>query len=95
MSLEVAIYVSASLSGSLKYVAMSTGAFGRVASEARLSLDDGPLDKMVLARLAPIVPALVIYYGIVPALGVTGAEAEGDSRTVPIQDRAGAVRAQS
>ncbi len=50
--------------------------FGRVASEARLSLDDGPLDKMVLARLAPIVPALVIYYGIVPALGVTGSEAE-------------------
>ena len=52
---------------------------GKVASEARLSLDDGPLDKMVLARLAPIVPALVIYYGIVPALGVTGAEAEAEA----------------
>ena len=50
--------------------------FGRVASEARISLDDGPLDKMLLARLAPIVPALVVYYGIVPALGVTGSEAE-------------------
>ena len=44
---------------------------GRVASEARISLDDGPFDKMVLGRLAPIVPALVVYYGIVPALGVT------------------------
>ena len=49
---------------------------GKVASEARISLDDGPFDKMVLARLAPIVPALVIYYGIVPALGVTRSEAE-------------------
>ena len=49
---------------------------GRVASEARISLDDGPFDKMVLGRLAPIVPALVVYYGIVPALGVTRSEAE-------------------
>ena len=51
-------------------------AIGRVASEARISLDDGPFDRMVLGRLAPIVPALVVYYGIVPALGVTRAEAE-------------------
>ena len=49
---------------------------GKVASEARVSLDDGPFDKMVLGRLAPIVPALVVYYGIVPALGVTRSEAE-------------------
>ena len=49
---------------------------GKVASEARISLDDGPFDKMVLGRLAPIVPALVVYYGIVPALGVTRSEAE-------------------
>ena len=55
---------------------------GKVASEAQISLDDGPFNRMVLRRLAPIVPALVVYYGIVPALGVTrsevqaGAEAE-------------------
>lgn len=50
--------------------------FGRVASEARISIDGGPLDRTVLLRLAPIVPALVVYYGIVPALGVTRSEAE-------------------
>ena len=49
---------------------------GKVASEAQFSLDDGPLNRMVLRRLAPIVPALVVYYGIVPALGVTESEAE-------------------
>lgn len=50
--------------------------FGKVASEARISIDGGPLDRTVLLRLAPIVPALVVYYGIVPALGVTQSEAE-------------------
>ena len=50
--------------------------FGKVASEARISIDGGPLDRTVLVRLAPIVPALVVYYGIVPALGVTQSEAE-------------------
>ena len=50
-------------------------AIGKVASETRIPLDSGPFDKRVLARLAPIVPALVVYYGIVPALGVTRSEA--------------------
>ena len=50
-------------------------AVGKVAAETRISLDSGPFDKKVLARLAPIVPALVVYYGIVPALGVTRSEA--------------------
>ena len=50
--------------------------FGKVASEAHISIDGGPLDSTVLLRLAPIVPALVVYYGIVPALGVTQSEAE-------------------
>ena len=49
---------------------------GRVASEARIAIDDGPLNQKVLLRLAPIVPALVVYYGIVPALGVTETEVE-------------------
>ena len=58
-------------------------ALGRVASEAQVSLDQSPFDRTVLRRLAPIVPALVVYYGIGPALGVlrldteaTGTEAE-------------------
>ena len=49
---------------------------GRVASEAHIAMDDGPLNQKVLLRLAPIVPALVVYYGIVPALGVTRTEVE-------------------
>lgn len=54
---------------------------GRVASEAQISLDDGLLNRNVLRRLAPIVPALVVYYGIVPALGVTQSEAEAGTET--------------
>ena len=54
---------------------------GRVASEAQISLDDGVLNRNVLRRLAPIVPALVVYYGIVPALGVTQSEAEAGTET--------------
>ena len=51
-------------------------AVGKVAAETRIALDKSLFDKAVLSRLAPIVPALVVYYGIVPALGVTRAEAE-------------------
>ena len=49
---------------------------GMVASGTQISLDQSPFDKTVLRRLAPIVPALVVYYGIVPALGVTRSEVE-------------------
>ncbi len=51
-------------------------AVGTVASETQVPLDNRLLDQTVLRRLAPIVPALVVYYGIVPALGVTQSEAE-------------------
>ena len=71
----VALLVLAALADWMKSRVIAK-ALGKVASEARISLDDGPFDKMVLARLAPIVPALVIYYGIVPALGVTRSEVE-------------------
>ena len=56
--------------------------FGKVASEARISLDESPFDTTVLRRLAPIVPALVVYYGIVPALGLvrTGAGAAAEAQ---------------
>lgn len=46
-------------------------ALERVASEAQVSLDQSPFDRTVLRRLAPIVPSLVVYYGIVPALGAS------------------------
>ena len=71
----VALLVLAALADWMKSRVIAK-TLGKVASEARISLDDGPFDKMVLARLAPIVPALVIYYGIVPALGVTRSEVE-------------------
>ena len=51
-------------------------AVGKVASETEIALEKSFFDKRVLSRLAPIVPALVVYYGIVPALGVTRSEAE-------------------
>ena len=51
-------------------------AVGRVTSEAEIAFDKSLFDKNVLGRLAPIVPALVVYYGIVPALGVTRSEVE-------------------
>ena len=56
--------------------------FGKVASEARISLDESPFDTTVLRRLAPIVPALVVYYGIVPALGLMrlGPEAAAEAQ---------------
>ncbi|MYB07544.1 MAG: mechanosensitive ion channel [Gemmatimonadetes bacterium] len=58
-----------------------TRTVGRVASEAQIPLDDGPLNTTVLLRLAPIVPAIVVYYGIVPALGVTQSEVEAGTET--------------
>ncbi len=54
-----ALVVLAALAGWMKSRIIAQ-TFGTVASEAEISLDDGPFDKMVLGRLAPIVPALVV-----------------------------------
>ncbi|MCY4397973.1 MAG: mechanosensitive ion channel [Gemmatimonadetes bacterium] len=64
--------------------------FGKVASEARISLDESPFDTTVLRRLAPIVPALVVYYGIVPALGLmrTGIEAVAEAQLLMLASTA-------
>ena len=42
--------------------------FGKVASEARISLDDGPFDKMVLGRLAAAYITLTIARTLVAVL---------------------------
>ena len=53
-----------------------TKALGKVTAETPIPFDESLLDTRVLSRLAPIVPALVVHYGIIPALGVTPSEAE-------------------
>ena len=50
--------------------------FGRVAARTRSSWDDRIAERKVVQRLAHVVPALVVYLGIGPALGVTAAEVE-------------------
>ena len=47
--------------------------FGRVAARTRSSWDDRIAERKVVQRLAHVVPALVVYLGIGPALGVTAA----------------------
>ncbi len=47
-------------------------AFARVAARTRSQWDDRIADRKVLARLAHVVPALVVYLGIGPALGMSG-----------------------
>lgn len=51
------------------------GAIRRVAARTRSSWDDRVIERKVFARLAHIVPAAIVYYGIGPVLGVTPAEA--------------------
>ncbi len=47
--------------------------FGRVAARTRSSWDDRIAERKVVQRLAHVVPALVVYLGIGPALGVAAA----------------------
>ncbi len=53
-----------------------TGAARTLASRTRSTWDDRLVDRDVLARVARTVPALVVYAGIGPALGFTGAQFE-------------------
>ncbi len=52
--------------------------FGRVAARTRSSWDDRIAGRGVIQRLAHLVPALVVYLGIGPALGVTAPAAAAD-----------------
>ena len=49
----------------------------RFATRTRTTWDDHLVKRRVLHRLAHVVPALVVYVGIGPALGITGTDAAG------------------
>ena len=51
------------------------GAIRRIAARTRSSWDDRVIERKVFARLSHIVPAVIVYYGIGPVLGVTAAAA--------------------
>ena len=57
-------------------VRVLTGAAHKVAARTRSTWDDRLIERNVLARVARVVPALVVYVGIGPALGFTGAQLE-------------------
>ena len=51
------------------------GAIRRVAKRTTSTWDDRIIERKVFSRLAHAVPAVIIYYGIAPALGVSAAAA--------------------
>ncbi len=53
-------------------------AFARVAARTRSQWDDRIAERKVLGRLAHVVPALAVYLGIGPALGLSGVAVEAD-----------------
>lgn len=53
------------------------GAVRRLASRTRSTWDDRLIERKVFARMAHVVPALVIYAGIGPALGLAGVDVAG------------------
>ena len=53
-------------------------AFARVAARTRSQWDDRIAERKVLGRLAHVVPAMAVYLGIGPALGVSGVVVEAD-----------------
>ena len=57
-------------------------AFGRVAARTRAIWDDRLADRKVVQRLAHVVPALLAYLAIGPALGVTAATVAADPDAV-------------
>ena len=59
-------------------------AFGRVAARTRAIWDDRLADRKVIQRLAHVVPALLAYLAIGPALGVTEATVATDPGAVVV-----------
>lgn len=57
--------------------------FGRVASRTRSNWDDRIAERRVVHRLAYVVPALVVYFGIGPALGVSAPDAAAAPWEIP------------
>jgi miniconductance mechanosensitive channel len=54
------------------------GVVRRVAARTKSTWDDRLIERQVFARIAHIVPALIIYYGIAPAMGL-GPDDVGDA----------------
>ncbi len=57
------------------------GAVRTLAARTRTTWDDRLVGRQVVSRLARTVPALAVYAGIGPALGMTGAQAEAAAAT--------------
>jgi len=58
-------------------VRVMRGVIRRAAARTTSTWDDRIIDRKVFARLANAVPAVVLYYGIGPALGLTVADLQG------------------
>jgi miniconductance mechanosensitive channel len=57
------------------------GAIRRVAARTKSTWDDRLIDRKVFARIAHVVPGVIVYYGIARTLGVSPAEAEAAAST--------------
>ena len=54
--------------------AVFRGGVRRVAKRTASTWDDRLIDRKVFARIAHVVPAMILYYGIAPAMGLTAAD---------------------
>ena len=63
--------------------AIFRGGIRRVAKRTAATWDDRLIENKVFARIAHVVPALIIYYGIVPALGLTAEDMSEPVGTAP------------
>lgn len=78
-SIAVAVAALAVLAWIANWAAsrLLTGAVRRVAARTRSTWDDRLIQRRVFARMAQVVPALVIYAGIRPALALAGVDMAG------------------
>ena len=71
----LAILVVASWLGDLATTRVFRGVARRVAGRTKSTWDDRVIERNVIARIAHVVPAAIMYFGVGPALGVTPVEA--------------------
>jgi miniconductance mechanosensitive channel len=57
------------------------GAIRRVASHTKSMWDDRLIERKVFARIAHVVPGMIVYYGIARTLGVSATEADAAAST--------------
>ena len=63
------------------------GAIRRVAARTKSTWDDRVIERRVFARIAHIVPAVIAYYGIGPALGISPTEILGSAGVLALSAR--------